>query len=152
MSVGWIDLHPKLYKLKEIVYNIWFIEILYLYLYSQKTYTMKFYQNRTTNEIIGIEEMMDLLSHPTEQSIRLGFKGYKRSTIYKAIFPNKLLANGIVSFAIEHTFLTKNYKRINKNLVFEKYPIFKQYDYTDLTKEAENRGIEKIDVLREQTI
>ena len=113
---------------------------------------MKFYQNKITKQIIGIKNMRELLTHPTDMSIKLGFKDYSYKVIYDAIYPNKLLGNGIVSFAIEHTFLTKNYKRIKKEIALNKYPNFKQYDYEDLVKEAKKKKISKLEVLKQQTI
>jgi len=113
---------------------------------------MKFYQNKTTGEIVGIENMRELISHPTEKSIELGFKGYERSTVYDAIYPNKICGNGIVSFCIEHTFLRKNYKRIRKEIAFEKYPNFKQYRHSDMVIEAKKTKVDGLVILRKQNI
>jgi len=113
---------------------------------------MKFYQNKTTGEIIGVENMRTLLLEPTKQSIELGYKGYSYKVVYDAILPNKILGNGIVSYCISHSFLTKNYKRIKKEIALEKYPNFKQYRYADMVIEAEKLGVDGLDVLRKQTI
>jgi hypothetical protein len=113
---------------------------------------MKFYQNKTTGEIIGVKEMLELIDHPTELSNRLGFNGYSRKTIYKAILPNKILGNGIDSFCISHTFLLKNYKRIRKEIAFDKYPNFEQYKHRHMVIEAERLGVDGFEVLTKQTI
>lgn len=113
---------------------------------------MIFYINKQTNEIIGICGMLDLITSPTEQSIKLGYKGYASQVAYLAIYPNKILGNGILSYAITHKFLRENYKRIRKQLAYERYPNFKQYRHSDMVIEAKKLGVDGIDVLRKQTV
>lgn len=113
---------------------------------------MKFYQNKVTNEIIGIFNMRELITHPTEQSISLGYDGYSYNVIYDAILPNKILGNGITSYCITHSFLTKNYKRVNKTIAYSKYPTFKQYRHSDMVIESEETGIDGLEIIKKQTI
>lgn len=113
---------------------------------------MRFYINKQTNEIIGISEMLDLITSPTENSIKLGYRGYSAQTAYLAIYPNKILGNGILSFAITHKFLKENYKRIRRELAYERHHNFKQYRHSDMVIEANKLGVNGIDVLRKQTI
>lgn len=113
---------------------------------------MKFYQNKTSGEIIGILEMVELLSPPTDLSKKLGFEGYSRQTAYKAIFPNFMLGRGIGFFVITNSLLINNYKRINKKLALSKYPNFKQYRFEDLVSESSNLGVDRLSVLRKQKI
>ena len=112
---------------------------------------MKYYQNKTTGEIIGICNMRDLISHPTEKSEKAGYNGYSYQVIYDMVCPNKLLGNGIVSYCITHSYLSENYKRINKKTALSKYPEFKQYKYSDLIDESEKTGVAKLDILQKQT-
>jgi hypothetical protein len=111
---------------------------------------MKFYQNKTNGEIIGVTNMRHLIKHPTTQSEKLGYNGYSYSVIYDMIHPNCLLPNGLTSFSIEHTFLTKNYKRIRREIAFAKYPKFRQYTYQDLIAEAKLKKVDKLEVLENQ--
>ena len=113
---------------------------------------MKYYQNKTTGEIIGVENLRELLTFPTEQSIQLGFKGYSRQSIVDVIMPNKLLGNGVKTYNMPFTFLKANYKRINKKIALAKYPNFHQYDYEDLQMEKAKTKLEGIVILMKQTI
>lgn len=112
---------------------------------------MKYYQNKTTGEIVGVENMRELIKHPTELSQSLGYKGYSYEVIYDMICPNKILGHGIVSYCVTYHYLKDNYKRINRNLALKKYPQFKQYRHSDMVIKAKERGIEGIEVLHEQT-
>lgn len=111
---------------------------------------MKYYRNIHTGNIIGITNMRELITHPTEQSLALGFKGYSYQVVYDMVCPNVLLGNGIDSFCISHTYLTKNYKRIKREIALSKYPIFKQYSHCDLVKEGKERNIDTLKILHEQ--
>jgi len=124
----------------------------YLCIQPIKTHNMKFYQNKTTGEIIGVNNMRELLIEPTEQSITLGYRGYSYEVIYDAVYPNKILGHGITSYCVSHSFLKTNYKRINKEIALKKHPDFKQYRHVDMVAESKNLGIDGIDVLRKQTI
>lgn len=112
---------------------------------------MKYYQNKTTGEIIGTQNMREVISHPTEQSLKLGFKGYSYEVVYDMICPNKILGNGIVSFCITHSYLRTNYKRIRREIALKKHPVFKQYRHEDLMKEAKETKKESLQILHEQT-
>lgn len=112
---------------------------------------MKFYQNKTTGEIIGLENMRHLITHSTEQSESLGYENHSYNVIYDMIHPNKLLGNGIKSFSITHGYLRENYKRIKKQIAYDKYPNFRQYNYNDLIQESEKLGITRLEVLQKQT-
>jgi hypothetical protein len=112
---------------------------------------MKFYQNKKTGEIIGVENMRELITHPTEQSEKAGFTGYSYMVIYDMICPNKLLGAGIETFCISHSYLTANYKRISEKTAVQKYPGFRQYRHHDLIFESEKNGIESIEIIRKQT-
>jgi len=109
---------------------------------------MKYYQNKTTGEIIGVENMRELITHPTPNSIRLGFKGYSYNVIYDMICPNRLLGNGIVTFCITHSYLKENYKRIKFEIALAKYPEFRQYRHADLPNGTQE---ERLAVLNSQT-
>jgi hypothetical protein len=109
---------------------------------------MKYYQNKTTNEIIGVENMRQVITHETEGSIKSGFKGYSYMVVYDMVCPNHILSNGIKSFCIHHTFLTKNYKRIKAEIALSKYPEFKQYLHNDIPNVATE---ERLNILRLQT-
>lgn len=111
---------------------------------------IKYYINKTTGNIIGITNMRQLITHPTENSIILGYVGYSYQIIYDMICPNVLLGNGIKSFTISNIYLTKNYKRIKREIALTKHPEFKQYVYSDLVKESEDRNIDKLEILHEQ--
>ena len=113
---------------------------------------MKFYQNKNSGEIIATTMMVELLSPPTESSIKLGFEGYSRQTAYKAIMPNFMLGNGIGSFVITYSLLHSDYKRINKKIALEKYPNFKQYTFEDLINEHKKTGLSRIEILHKQKI
>ena len=76
---------------------------------------MKYYQNKTTGEIIGVENLRELIDFPTEMSINLGFKGYSRNSIVDVIMPNKILGNGIVSFTMSCSFLITYYGLVVAN-------------------------------------
>jgi len=112
---------------------------------------MKFYQNINTNEIIGVDNMRQVISHPTEQSMRAGFVNYSYEVVYDMICPNKILGEGITSFCITNSFLTKNYKRIKREIALNRYPNFNQYRHKQLCDEASISGIEKLDIIRKQT-
>lgn len=112
---------------------------------------MKFYQNKNSGEIIGIENMREVIDIPTKQSVNCGYRDYSYHIVYDMICPNRLIPNGINSFCISHSFLTLNYKRINKNIAFSKYPIFKQYDYEDLEKEAIEKNKTTLEIIKQQT-
>ena len=112
---------------------------------------MKFYKNKKTGEIIGISNMRELITHPTEDSMNLGFHDYSYDVIYDMICPNKILGSGIVSYCISHTFLIKNYKRIRKDVALKKYPNFKQYGYKDLMEESKETKKPTIKIIRSQT-
>ena len=111
---------------------------------------MKYYINKTTGNIIGVTNMRQLITHPTEQATNLGYIGYSYKIVYDMVCPNVLLGNGITSFSISHTYLTKNYKRIKREIALEKYPEFNQYRHNDLVKEGEERNIDTIEILHEQ--
>lgn len=109
---------------------------------------MKFYQNKITQEIIGVENMRELILHPTETSIKAGFKGYSYQVIYDMICPNKILGNGIVTFCITNSYLKENYKRIKREIAITKYPDFKQYRHSDLPNGTSE---ERLAVIKSQT-
>lgn len=109
---------------------------------------MKFYRNKTTGEIIGVENMRQVIQHPTENSIALGYKGYSYEVVYDMICPNHLLGNGIVSYCITNAYLKDNYKRIKREIALEKYPDFKQYRHADLPNGTPE---ERLEVIRNQT-
>lgn len=111
---------------------------------------MKYYQNKQTNEIIGITNMRELITHPTEQSIRAGFKGYSYKVIYDMVCPNKFLGNGIVTYNITHGYLSTNYKRIKMQIALDKYPKFNQYRHSDLIREGKKLGIDTLEILHNQ--
>lgn len=111
---------------------------------------MKYYQHKETGEIIGVQNMRHLITHPTTKSESLGYKGYSYAVVYDMICPNSLLPNGLTSFSIQHTFLTKNYKRIRKEIALAKYPDFRQYVYSDLERESQEKNIPKLDILKAQ--
>jgi hypothetical protein len=111
---------------------------------------MRYYRNKVSGEIIGVFNMRELISHSTEQSIKLGYGNYSRQTIYDMICPNILLGAGIASFSIAATYLQNNYKRISAKIALEKYPEFRQYVYEDLVEESNKSGIKKIDILTNQ--
>jgi len=113
---------------------------------------MKFYQNRTSGEIIGIKEMLEIITHPTPTSKLLGYNGYSRETAFNAIYPNKILGNGIETFVITNSFLRANYKRINKKIALTKHSIFEQYRHKHMMSEVNELGVKGIDILRKQTI
>lgn len=112
---------------------------------------MKYYQNKTTGEIIGIENMRQVITHPTEASIKAGFRGYAYHVVYDMICPNYILGQGITSYCIQYTFLKANYKRIKAEIALSKYPEFNQYRHSDLMIEAEKTGIKSLDILHKQT-
>lgn len=112
---------------------------------------MKYYQNLKTGEIMGIENMRQLITHPTPQSESLGYKGYSYKVIYDMICPNNILGHGIVSYCITHSYLRDNFKRINKKIALEKYPEFKQYRHSQLKDDAEKKGITTLEVINKQT-
>lgn len=112
---------------------------------------MKYYQNKITGEIIGIENMREVIKHPTEKSIALGFKDYSYEVVYDMICPNNILGEGIVSYCITWSYLNTNYKRIRREIALEKHPNFKQYRHKDMVKEAKERGITGLEVLQQQT-
>ena len=112
---------------------------------------MKYYQNKKTGEIIGVSNMREVISSPTEQTNKLGFKDYSYQVVYDMICPNKILGNGITSFCITYRFLSDNYKRINKKIALDKYPDFEQYRHKHLLKEVEQTGLSSIDILHKQT-
>lgn len=109
---------------------------------------MKFYQNKITNEIVGIENMREVISHPTEQSIKCGRKDYSYEVVYDMICPNKILGNGITSFCITYSFLRQNYKRIKREIALNKHPEFKQYRHEDIPNGTTE---ERLAVLSSQT-
>jgi hypothetical protein len=111
---------------------------------------MKYYQNKETSEIIGVENMREVISFPNQQSMNLGYKGYSYEVVYDMICPNKILSNGITSFCVTHAFLITCYKRINKKLALSKYPEFKQYSYEDLVKESDASGLGGYEILKKQ--
>jgi hypothetical protein len=111
---------------------------------------MKYYQNKTTGEIIGVENMRQLITHPTEQSTKLGFIDHSYMVVYDMICPNNLLGNGIKSYSITHSYLKTNYKRIKMEIAFKKHPNFRQYRFDDLQKESALKGIPTLDVLHKQ--
>lgn len=112
---------------------------------------MKYYQNKTTGEIIGTSNMREVIKHPTEQSIKMGFRGYSYEVVYDMICPNNILGEGIVSYCITWSYLNTNYKRIRREIALEKYPEFKQYRHSDMVAEAEAKGVDGIEVLNKQT-
>lgn len=112
---------------------------------------MKYYQNKVTEEIIGVENMRQLITHPTPKSEELGYRGYSYKVIYDMVHPNRILGNGIDTYCITHSYLKENYKRISKKIAIAKYPQFKQYRHVDLVLEAKKLNIPTIDVLHKQT-
>lgn len=112
---------------------------------------MKYYQNKITGEIIGIENMREVISHPTEQSIKCGRTTYSYEVVYDMICPNKILGNGIVSHCITWSYLNTNYKRIRREIALEKHLNFKQYRHSDMVKEAKEKGTTGLEVLQQQT-
>lgn len=109
---------------------------------------MKYYQNKTTGEIIGVENMREVITHPTPQSIALGYKGYSYEVVYDMICPNKILGNGIVTYCITYSYLKENYKRIKREIALAKYPDFKQFRHADLPNGTSE---ERLEVIRNQT-
>jgi hypothetical protein len=112
---------------------------------------MKYYQNKTTGEIIGITNMREVISHPTEQSIKSGRTTFSYEVVYDMICPNMILVEGIVSYCVTWDYLRKNYKRIKREIALRKHPNFKQYRHSDMVKEAKERGITGLEVLQQQT-
>lgn len=111
---------------------------------------MKYYQNKISGNIIGTTNMRSVIKHPTEKSLALGFVDYSYEVVYDMICPNYLLGNGIKSFCITYSYLRENYKRIRREIALEKYPKFKQYDHSDMVKEAKLKGVNGIDILQAQ--
>jgi len=109
---------------------------------------MKYYQNKTTNEIIGVDNMREVISHPTELSIKCGRKTYSYEVVYDMICPNHILGNGITSFCITYSFLKENYKRIKREIALNKYPEFKQYRHENIPNGTTE---ERLAVLGSQT-
>lgn len=109
---------------------------------------MKFYQNKSSGEIIGVENMRELITHPTPQSTALGYKGYSYKVIYDMICPNKILGNGIVTFCITNSYLKENYKRIKREIALEKYPDFKQFRHANLPNGTSE---ERLAIIQDQT-
>lgn len=112
---------------------------------------MKFYQNKVSKEIIGVENMRQLITHPTKQSEDLGYKGYSYKVIYDMICPNYILGSGITTYCITHSYLRENYKRIRREIALEKYPEFKQYRHKDLVEEGRKLNIDTLEILHKQT-
>ena len=112
---------------------------------------MKFYQNKTTGEIIGTTNMREVIKEPTEQSLALGFKGYSYEVVYDMICPNMILGEGIVSYCITWKYLNKNYKRIRREIALEKHPNFKQYRHSDMVEEVKQKGVTGLEILNKQT-
>lgn len=112
---------------------------------------MKFYENKTTSEIIGVENMRELITHPTESSQKLGFDNYSYQVIYDMICPNKILGNGINTFCITNSYLKANYVRINAKIALARYPVFKQYRHSDLQPESEKCGLTTLEIIHNQT-
>lgn len=112
---------------------------------------MKYYQNKKTGEIIGVENMRDVIDKPTEAQTKIGYIGYSYSVVYDMICPNKLLANGLKSFCISYRQLVFNYKRIKKEIALSKYPDFHQYNYDDLQKEAITKNCTTLEIIQKQT-
>ncbi len=71
---------------------------------------MKYYQNKISGSIIGIHNRREVIDEPTPEQTKIGYIGYSFSVIYDMICPNVLIPNGVKSFCITHTHLTKNYK------------------------------------------
>jgi hypothetical protein len=109
---------------------------------------MKFYQNIVTGEIIGVENMRELITHPTLASNNLGYNGYSYQVIYDMICPNHILGNGVDTFCITHSYLKQNYKRIKAEIAFNQYPNFKQYRHENIPQGTPE---ERLAVLRKQT-
>lgn len=112
---------------------------------------MKYYQNKTTNEIIGIENMREVISLPTKNSIKYGFVNHSYEIVYDMICPNVLIQNGVTSFCITYKMLSRNYKRIKASIALEKYPVFKQYSYVEFDAEKKRLGISGFEILKKQT-
>lgn len=112
---------------------------------------MKYYQNINSGAIIGIENMRQLMTEPTEQSINLGYKGYSYKVIYDMICPNYILGNGIDTFCINHSFLQSNFKRVNKKIALKKHPEFIQYRHRHLKADSEKMNITTFEVIQKQT-
>lgn len=111
---------------------------------------MKYYQNKTTSEIVGIENMREVISFPTPQGVKMGYKDHSYSVVYDMVCPNKILGNGITSFCIAHGYLTANYKRISKKVALLKYPDFEQYRHKHLKGDAEKQGCTTLEVIQKQ--
>lgn len=94
--------------------------------------------------------MREVICHPTENSIKLGFKGYSYSVVYDMVCPNVILGEGIVSFCISYSYLRQNYKRIKREIALEKYPEFNQYRHIDLVKEGKKSNINTLEILHKQ--
>lgn len=109
---------------------------------------MKYYQNIVTGEIIGVENMRELITHPTPTSNSLGYKNHSYQVIYDMICPNHILGNGIKTFCITYSYLKQNYKRINAEIALSKYPNFKQYRHEDILQGTQE---ERLAVLSKQT-
>ena len=112
---------------------------------------MKYYQNKTTGEIIGTTNMREVISHPTEQSIKSGRTYYSYEVVYDMICPNMILGEGIVSYCITWSYLNTNYKRIRREIALEKHPNFKQYRHSDMVEEAKQKGVTGLEILHAQT-
>jgi len=109
---------------------------------------MKYYQNNVTDEIIGVENMRELISFPTDSSINAGYVGYSYTVIYDMICPNKILGNGIKTYCITWAYLKKYYRRINAKIALQKYPEFKQYRFADLPMVPQE---ERLEIMGQQT-
>jgi len=125
-----------------------FIELLNKDVYY--LYGMKYYINKTSGNIIGISNMREVIKHPTEKSLALGFKNYSYEVVYDMICPNYILGEGIKSFCITYRYLKDNYKRIKREIALEKYPEFNQYRHHNLIEEGKKRGIDTLKILQEQ--
>jgi len=98
---------------------------------------IKYYQNKTTGEIIGVENMRVLITHPKNTT-----ESYTHQTIYDMICPNKILGNGFQTYCIEYSFLHQNYIAIKRTVALEKYPKFKQYRHNDIPDVSMNKRFE----------
>lgn len=108
---------------------------------------MKYYQNRTTGEIIGAKNMREVIIEPTEESAKLGWVDYHFMVVADVIHPNKLLGNGIISYCMPVYLIKKWYKRIDKYKALRRYPIFQQYRFDDLSKVSQE---ERLTILHNQ--
>jgi hypothetical protein len=82
--------------------------------FPQRRYFMKYYQNKVSGEIIGVFNKREVISHPTEKSIKKGFKNFSTETVYDINFFNVMLGDGTDLYCITHSYLIRKYEELSK--------------------------------------